>query len=1180
MSNGQSHPVSKYIATHLPCGRCRYDMGEVKVWRLVFAHDSPQLTAQVLDGSINTIECPRCRNAAPAFAPFLYADLDKLRAVFVATPALSEVENAEEKRRLLEIATETLDAGRREKLMARVQEAFNYLYISDELSVSDEEVETFNRDYADYLEWEGLPAADKIEKIVEAALAGRSFILSDAELDGVFGAALARLLAEAEKNKQEQRLSVLRQLSAKLEEVRAHEQGQAEREAPSYALDLPEPSRVWELVRNATHVVNASDVISERGAADAPPEQAAPDAEGRAAGGGERADSGDDEPDYEALILSMREAAREKRDLEMECLFSNMLGEMYQGRGLTWRAVGCFERALRISEKINDDRLKGMALGGLGTAYIAKGQVDRGIADIQTAMKFSVLAKDYHTYAVLIERLGRAKLSVGRLDTAKQCLGVALKLYRQFRAQTGSDKEVAWCLYQLGPLCIELGEFEEAKSYLLEALSLCEGRGGSMESGILTYLGICCLRMGEPVGADLRSYLVDDGDGSSSILMERVPSSEGIKYFERALEIADDPADRMGILTNLSAVNLSAGYYHRAIRYYEEMLEILRSGGGGAQVEAHHLANLANIWMRKLDAHKEEGDEGAAEEAGRKALEYFKAAVSLSTEGPVAGRPETFPYITQLAYCAELVGDYAEALKWYRYITGFTEGLRVSFKNAKHKEFFHQTSILTFVRASRCALRMADASPGGGGGLVNEAFYYAEAAKCRLLTDTVNDRTPEPYDTPDESFVSRLPEDLRHAVQFVSEAPVGFHPAGVDEIVKALGAETALLEYSMTQHLGDAKGFWALFAALPGRPDVRLLHRADLEEVWGAREEFYKVVESLEHALESAAGRPAVEEALARSRPAYEAALLRLGRLLLPEEVVAELGSLGIRRLVVVPEAYLFDVPWSALRVSTGAKTVPLIGEAGGGGFEVVVAPSASVFIQCHHRTMRRAGGLQGKRPRALLFGGPDVNVNSDFSAFVGEAIGRDILGGRFETRHFFDDSASRENLLDSMPSSDLCFFYGHASYDFDDPLESHLTISAGADGSAGRYQLTAREILSWHADKVWSSCALFVMASCEGQRTDYSRMWAAREIIGLSTAMFQCGVSGVIGSLWRIRVATVCRLYPQFFRSYASGHPASKSLRDAQLELQSRDDLFSHPHLWGGIYLMGDYDAGISAGV
>jgi tetratricopeptide (TPR) repeat protein len=1175
MSNEESHPSSKYMASHLPCGRCRYDMGEVKIWRLVFAHDSPQLTGQVLDGSINTIECPRCRNAAPAFAPFLYADLDNLRAVFVPTPGLSEVENAEEKRLLLEIASETLDAGRREKLASRLQEAFNYLYISGELEKSDEEVESFNRDYADYLEWEGLPAVGKIEKIIEAALAGRTFILSDSELDGVFGSALAHLLEEAEKNKQEERVSVLKQLSERLEEVRAHEeQGKAGPQSPSYSLDLPEPSQVWELVRNATHVMNASDINLKR---PAPEAAAAPGAPKRPADGDAGEDAAGDKVDGEVFALNLREMARAKGELEMEGNLSCMLGEIYQGRGLTWRAVGCFERALRIGEKLNDDRLKGMALGGLGTAYIAKGQVDRGIADIQTAMKFSVLAKDYRAYAVLVERLGRAKRSIGHFDTAKQCFESALNMYRKFRDQAGSDqkKEVAWCLYQLGQLCIELGEFEEAKAHLLEALSAYEGKGGSMESGVLSYLGICCLRMGEPIGADLRSYVINDADGTSSLLMERVPSSEGIKYLERALELAGNPHDRMAILTNLSSVNLSTGYYHRAIRYYEEILEILRSGGE-SRVEAYHLANLAQIWMEKLKAHKEEGDEDAAKEAGRKALEYYKAAASLSTEGSVAGGPETFPFITQLAYCAELVGDYEEALKWYRYITGFTEGRRVSFKDAKHKEFFHQTSIRTFVRASRCALRVAGASPEGGGGLINEAFYYAEAAKCRLLTDTFND-APEPYDTTDESFVSRLPEDLKHVVQFVSEAPVGFHPAGVGEVVKTLDAGTALLEYSMTQHMGDDKGFWTLFAALPGSPDIRLLHRADLEEVWGAREEFYKIVESLENALESAGDNADVEEALARSRPSYEAALLSLGRLLLPEEVVAELGALCIRRLVVVPEAYLFDVPWSALRVSAGGKTVPLIGDGGGGGFEVVVAPSASVFVQCHQRTAKRAGDMAGKRPRALLFGGPEVNVNSDFSGFVGDVIGRDILSNRFETRHFYDDSASPESLLDNVPSSSLCFFYGHASYDFEDPLESHLTISSG--GGDGRYKLTAREILSYHANRAWSSCALFVMASCEGQRTDYTHMWEAREIIGLSTAMFQCGVSGVIGSLWRIRVATVCRLYPQFFLSYASGRPASESLREAQLGLQGRDDFYSHPHLWGGVYLMGDYGAGVANG-
>jgi CHAT domain-containing protein len=426
-----------------------------------------------------------------------------------------------------------------------------------------------------------------------------------------------------------------------------------------------------------------------------------------------------------------------------------------------------------------------------------------------------------------------------------------------------------------------------------------------------------------------------------------------------------------------------------------------------------------------------------------------------------------------------------------------------------------------------------------------------------------------------ESLSSQIPSELQKKIRVVSEIPVGAHPTGIDEIVKSLSDDTALLEYNMIQHLEDQQGFWALFAVLPRTKGIKLLHRFDLEETLAAKDQLYKIIEKVEKGLDSAQNKTQVRKVLERSRSPYEAILSKLGNLMLPESVIKELSVNGVRRLVIVPESYLFDIPWSILRVAIASDETPLIGKTGvNEGFEIVIAPSASAYVECRKKTTERSSKTKAGFSDIVLFGGNDTDSKSDFAEFINEKIKKDIFDEHYNTKHFFEKSASQKNFLKNISASRAFFFYGHAIYDSDTPLNSHLVLSDKKNGRVQDYPFSAREILNLNEDRDWSSCGLFIMASCQGQKTDYSDLWDSREIVGLNTAIFQRGISSIIGSLWKTRIASVCKFYPTFFHSYISGNSASKSLQEAQLSLQSRNDLFSHPHLWGGIYLMGDWNS------
>lgn len=145
---------------------------------------------------------------------------------------------------------------------------------------------------------------------------------------------------------------------------------------------------------------------------------------------------------------------------------------------------------------------------------------------------------------------GEAHFRLSEYPAAKSDARQAYEGYRELGRLDGQ----AQALLTLGGSCTQLGEYEEARGYLLDALALAETLQSRLWIGMtLNYLGILYNQLGE--------------------------YDTAITYYLRGLALQEEGNDRLGqaaSLANLAWVSYESGDYQGALEYYRRCLEIFR----------------------------------------------------------------------------------------------------------------------------------------------------------------------------------------------------------------------------------------------------------------------------------------------------------------------------------------------------------------------------------------------------------------------------------------------------------------------------------------------------------------------------------------------------------------------------------------------------------------------------
>ncbi|HSN88249.1 MAG TPA: CHAT domain-containing protein, partial [Thermoanaerobaculia bacterium] len=290
-------------------------------------------------------------------------------------------------------------------------------------------------------------------------------------------------------------------------------------------------------------------------------------------------------------------------------------------------------------------------------------------------------------------------------------------------------------------------------------------------------------------------------------------------------------------------------------------------------------------------------------------------------------------------------------------------------------------------------------------------------------------------------------------------------------------------------------------------------------------------------------------------------------------ELLADaLGSLpaGVRRLVIVPDDSLHQLPFAALRESATAE--PLVAR-----YELSVVPSATLWLhwrgQAHEAAPAPLLALADPIAPGSGRGAPQVAVARERAAVFGDAIRLGSLPfarreGRAAVRHLGGESHLRigeEASEGFLKQADLrrfgiLHFATHAVLDDQNPERSGVLLTPAPTSEDGLLQI--REIVPLSLEG-----RIVVLSSC---RSASGTVLRGEGVMGLARAFFQAGAHTVVASLWPLRDDDGAALFDRFYDHLAQGKSVSAALRAAQLDRIADG---APGYAWAGLVVLGEGD-------
>lgn len=439
----------------------------------------------------------------------------------------------------------------------------------------------------------------------------------------------------------------------------------------------------------------------------------------------------------------------------------------------------------------------------------------------------------------------------------------------------------------------------------------------------------------------------------------------------------------------------------------------------------------------------------------------------------------------------------------------------------------------------------------GGAENLESAFGTTEQMRARTLLDALNAA---------QADLERLEleeTDLRDRIAQASPALSALrtpHFATLALVRAALAPDEALLSYQIAPDrdlFGDfAGGSWLLVSTRDGSRAYRL--RRDRVALRPAVELFSGLF-SRRDGSEAGPGTGLYHDLLA--------------------DALRDLPA-GVRRLVIIPDDALHQLPFTALRASKEAP--PLIER-----YEISLVPSATLWLHWERRPPDLPGAPLLALADPIPPGGekgwlsvlPQPAVSRERAAMFGEA-GR--LGslpharreGRSAVRQLGGESLLRvgdEASEGFLKGADLrrfsmLHFATHAVVDSQNPERSGVLLTPAPASEDGLLQI--REIVPLALDG-----RIVVLSSC---RSASGTVLRGEGVMGLARAFFQAGAQTVIASLWPLRDDDGAALFDRFYHHLAEGLSVSAALRAAQLDRIADG---APAYAWAGLVVLGEGD-------
>jgi CHAT domain-containing protein len=279
----------------------------------------------------------------------------------------------------------------------------------------------------------------------------------------------------------------------------------------------------------------------------------------------------------------------------------------------------------------------------------------------------------------------------------------------------------------------------------------------------------------------------------------------------------------------------------------------------------------------------------------------------------------------------------------------------------------------------------------------------------------------------------------------------------------------------------------------------------------------------------------------------------------------AEAQLRGVRKLRIVPDGALWNVPFQALHQNERGYLLEQ--------YAVAYAPSLSVLREMR----RRANTLAANHAQPMLLAMGNPALNGDTEARVRVTRRDEPLGplpdaekevntlGRLYGRGskvLIGPQALEATMKAEAGRYKVLHFATHAILDDRNPLYSHIVLFRTDNDTQEDGLLEAWEIM-----KLDLNAELAVLSACETAR---GHIAAGEGIIGMSWALFVAGSPAAIVSQWKVDSARSSELMIEFHRNLLQKRMTkSEALRQAALKVFRGP--YNHPTYWAGFILIGE---------
>lgn len=387
-------------------------------------------------------------------------------------------------------------------------------------------------------------------------------------------------------------------------------------------------------------------------------------------------------------------------------------------------------------------------------------------------------------------------------------------------------------------------------------------------------------------------------------------------------------------------------------------------------------------------------------------------------------------------------------------------------------------------------------------------------------------------------------------------------PVQVHEMSGLFPENCHILVLAVMQETDINTGFW--FAALidPRDGRIRFPRFVEFEQIHHPASNVISAFKEARGKLICSSLNDMPDAALHIDKPLLEA-LDRIGDALLTPEVVEFLESEHAERLVIVPESYLFDVPFPALRVGKPSERRFLFRLNPRGGTTISVAPNLT-----HYRRddrVRRSPSNQIKRVAMTVTLSANPAWRKDLLRLYNTAprlkrvFAHPSFGGAGESASLDLSARTVHQFLDSLVTSRIAVFFGHGEIS-----DAEGSVLIADDGVVSRHEVRARLQTSRFNTKALILCA------CSGVAANLSPDSLNKHLAGVHVSMLAGGVRCVIGSLVPTFPQCGIFLLEQLFGVQNDSVAFDRKLLSAYESFATHPRMYS-PVFWGHLVGFGD---------